>query len=171
MKTSSYANSYTSWHKPFINPVHAIIAFYDLFLFWIPLRNSPGTSGHTNFTTHTKAFINKNDSIYPFLHSSRRTSRNTPGLFTMITWHKGKEGPWGFTNHLWSHSNYLTNFWTSRKIFVHFTGYFTGFTVYTKLGILNEIILTHFFFLSLFSIGFSHTYYCIVQGGTSSNHV
>jgi len=133
----------TGRFQPFINPIFAIITFFNFSRIGVPLGSPPGAGGNTGFTSHTQLFINKNNTVLtPLLHGPGGTGRDTPGILTMKTRHKNKGYFWQTANDLGSHLNNLAGLWPRGKLFVGLARNFTGMASNTFFGILEQIIFT-----------------------------
>jgi hypothetical protein len=145
MKAMRSTNCHTCWFQALIHSVLAIIAFNHFSGFRIPLGGSPGTGGNAGFASHTQSRIYKNDTIFgAFLHGSGRTSRNTPGIFTVKTGHENIRCPGKPSDKFRSDFNNLTNLGPGWKRFVAFAYNFTGMATNAFFGILKKKIFTHY---------------------------
>jgi len=80
--------------EPGINAVHAIVTFYNLAGFRIPLGCTPRTGGNTCLTSDTKVLIHKDNAVLgPLLHGPCRAGRYTPRVFTVKTGHENEGSP------------------------------------------------------------------------------
>jgi hypothetical protein len=145
MKAMRSTNSHTCRFQTLIHPILAIIAFNHFSGLRIPLGGSPGTGGNAGFASNTQGRIHKNDTIFgAFLHGSSRTSRDTPGIFTVKTRHEHIRCPGKPSDKFRSNFNDLANLGTWRKRFTAFAYNFTGMAPNALFGILKKEIFTHY---------------------------
>jgi len=144
MKAVGSANGHTGRFQALIHPVFAIIAFDHFSGLRIPLGCSPGTGGTAGFASDAQGRIHKYDPVFgAFLHGTRGTGRDTPGIFTVKTRHEHIRCPGEPSDKFRPDFDNLTNPGAWRKRLVAFARNFTGMASNALFGILKKIVFTH----------------------------
>ena len=132
------AQGNTGGLQPFIQPVHAIIAFDHFSRLRIPLGGSPWAGADARLASDAQPLINKYNAVFlSLLHGARGTSRYTPGIFAMKAGHENVGGTGDAADIFRPDLDNLAQPRPNGQVFIAFTGDFARSAGDTFFGVLK----------------------------------
>jgi hypothetical protein len=134
----------TGRFQTLIDSVHAKITLDGFAGRRVPLGRAPRAGRDTRFAAHAKLTIDENNAVLgSFLHRTRGTGRDTPGILAMEAGHKDISHAGQVVDLSGAHGNDLGQPRPDRQIVLCFTMGFAAETSDAALGILVDVVLAH----------------------------
>jgi hypothetical protein len=134
----------TGRFQTLIDSVHAKITLDGFAGCRVPLGSAPRAGRDTRFAAHAELTVDEDNPVLgSFLHCTRGTGCDAPGILAMETRHKDISHAGQVIYFSGSHGDYLGQSRPDRQIVLRFTMGFAAEASDAALGILVDIVLAH----------------------------